>query len=228
MGTAIPMNLFVAALMYQSSGITAILNTLSPAIIVVMAHFSLPEEPLTKRKSVGVVLALSGALLLMLLGESGLPDINQASPMGYILTFTAMICASTSVVYARKFMADLDSLQVTSARVFIAALVTMPLSVLFVGFDLSHVNQQGLFALGWAAFAGAFVAMLISFYNIKRFGATAAAMTAYVIPVVASIGGLLLLDEQITLGMVAGMALIVAGIAIINQRRSQIEMTKSI
>lgn len=227
-GTAIPMNLFVAALKYQSSGITAILNTFSPAIIVVMAHFLLPEEPLTKRKIVGVILALSGALLLMLLGENGLPDISQASPMGYLLTFTAMISASMSVVYARKFMADLDSLQVTSARMFIAALVAMPLSILFVGFDLSRVNQQGFFALGWAAFAGAFVAMLISFYNIKRFGATAAAMTAYVIPVVASIGGLLLLDEQITLGMVAGMVLIVAGIAIINQRRSQIEMTKSI
>jgi drug/metabolite transporter (DMT)-like permease len=222
------MNLFAASLKYQSSGITAILNTLGPAIIVVMAHFILPEEPLTKRKIIGVVLALSGALLLVLLGESGLPDVSQASPTGYLLAFTAMICASTSVVYARKYMSDLDSFQVASARIFIAALVALPLSILFVGFNLSRVNQQGFLVLGWAALVGTFLAMFISFYCIKRFGATASAMTAYVIPIVASIGGLLLLDEQITPGMLAGMALIVVGIAIINQRRSQIKMTETI
>ena len=68
--------------------------------------------------------------------------------------------------------------------------------------------------------------MIVSFYIVKRFGATASAMTAYVIPVVASIGGYLLLDETITLGMVGGMVLIVMGIALINQREEQISITK--
>jgi drug/metabolite transporter (DMT)-like permease len=228
LGTAIPMNFLVASLKYQSSGMTSILITLGPAITVVIAHFFLPEESLTKRKIAGVVIALCGALLLVLLGETGLPDISQTSSIGYLLVFSAMVCASISVVYTRKFMSDLDSIQVASLRNFIAAVVVMPLSILFVGFDLSNVNQQGFFALGWAALAGTFLGMLVSFYNIKRFGATAAAMTAYVIPVVASIGGYLILDETITTGMVAGMALIVVGIAIINQRSSQIKMTETI
>jgi drug/metabolite transporter (DMT)-like permease len=227
-GTALPMNLLVTSLKFQSSGVTSILITLGPAITVVMAHFFLPEEPLTKRKIAGVVLALGGALLLVLLGETGLPDVSQVNPIGYLLVFTAMVCGSFSVVYARKFMTDLDSVQVASVRIFVAALVVMPLSILFVGFDLSNVDQQGFFALGWAALTGTFLAMLISFYIVKRFGATASAMTAYVIPIVASIGGLLILDEQITLGMVAGMALIVAGITIINQGGSQINVGETV
>jgi len=46
-------------------------------------------------------------------------------------------------------------------------------------------------------------------------------MPLYVIPVVASLGGALVLDEQITTGMLAGTGLIAAGIALINrpQRR---------
>lgn len=227
-GTAIPMNFLVTSLKYQSSGITSILITLGPAITVVMAHFFLPEESLTKRKIAGVVLAVSGAILLVVLGETGLPDVSQTSSIGYLLVFTAMICSSISMVYARKFMSDEDAVQVASLRLFIAALVVLPLSILFVGFDLSSVNQQGYLALGWAALTGTFLAMLISFYVIKRFGATASAMTAYVIPVVASIGGYLVLDETITLGMVGGMALIVAGIALINQKGSQINVADSV
>jgi drug/metabolite transporter (DMT)-like permease len=222
------MNCIVASLNYQSSGITSILITLGPAITVVMAHFFLPEESLSKRKIAGVILALSGALFLVLLGETGLPDVSQASPMGYILVFTAMICASISVVYARKFMSALDEIQVASLRLFIAALVALPLSVLFVGFDLSRVNQQGLLALGWAAVTGTFLGMLVSFYIVKRFGATASAMTAYVIPVVASIGGYLVLDETITSGMVGGMVLIVVGITLINQRGEEIKVTEAV
>jgi drug/metabolite transporter (DMT)-like permease len=228
LGTAVPMNCIVASLNYQSSGITSILVTLGPALTVVMAHFYLPDETLSKRKVAGVIIALSGALLLLILGETGLPDVSQASPTGYILVLIAMTCSSISVVYARKFMSDLDSVQVTSARIYLAALVALPLSIVFVGFDLSQVNQQGVLALGWSALAGTFIAMIISFYTIKRFGATASAMTAYVIPLVASIGGYLLLDETITHGMMLGMALIVIGIALINQRGEQTNLNEVI
>jgi drug/metabolite transporter (DMT)-like permease len=42
-------------------------------------------------------------------------------------------------------------------------------------------------------------------------------MTAYVIPVVATVFGVILLDEKITLGMVGGMILIAAGVWLINK-----------
>lgn len=57
----------------------------------------------------------------------------------------------------------------------------------------------------------------MSFYIINNFGATAAALTAYVTPVVATIGGALLLNESITWGIVGGMVLIVGGISFINR-----------
>jgi drug/metabolite transporter (DMT)-like permease len=65
------------------------------------------------------------------------------------------------------------------------------------------------------------LAFSLSFYNVKRFGATAGAMPLYVMPVVSTLGGALILDEQITVGMVVGMGLIAAGIALINQQREQ-------
>ena len=85
------------------------------------------------------------------------------------------------------------------------------------GVDLSGVDTRGYLALIYAALVGTFSGLMLSFYNIKRFGATAASMPTYVIPVVASLGGALVLGERITPGMLVGMALIAAGIALINR-----------
>jgi probable blue pigment (indigoidine) exporter len=228
MGTAIPMTAIIGSLRYQSAGVTAVLLTTGPAITVLMAHFFLADETLTLRKGFGVTLALGGALLLAVRGESGLSDATRASPLGYALVFLAMLTSASMDVYARRFMRNLNSFDVASIRMFVATLLVLPFSALFIGIDLRTVNIQGYFALAYAAIATNFFGMLLAFYNIKRFGATAAAMTLYVVPVVASAGGILILGEKITGGMLVGIGFIVVGIALINRRRYTTEATKII
>jgi drug/metabolite transporter (DMT)-like permease len=69
--------------------------------------------------------------------------------------------------------------------------------------------------------------MMLAFYNIQRFGATASSVTAYVIPIVAMIGGVLFLGETVTGGMIVGMVFIVAGVALINQRTRRVAQQAS-
>ena len=56
---------------------------------------------------------------------------------------------------------------------------------------------------------------------IKRFGATIAALSSYVTPVVATVGGVLVLGETFTGVMLAGIGLIIAGIGLINRRAAR-------
>jgi drug/metabolite transporter (DMT)-like permease len=218
LGTAIPMTGIVTSLQYLSSGLTSILITVNPAFTVLLAHFFLEDEPLTRRKGGGVLLALSGAVLLTLLGETGIPDVSRGNPSGYLLVMGAMLSGSSMTVYARKFMQADDAFDITAIRMFSGALIVIPFSLAFTGFDVSQVNMQGVVALFYAAIVGTFLGMLLSFYNIQKFGATAAVMTAYIIPVVTVLTGVLLLDEQITWGMVGGMLLIGLGVWMINRK----------
>lgn len=220
-GTAVPMTAIVSSLQYLSSGLASILLTTNPALTILFANFFLADETLTKRKALGVLLALSGAALLALRGETGLADVGQSNPIGYILIAVAMLFGSSMTIYARKHMQDLDAFDVASIRMLVAALLVMPLSAIFIGFDLSPVTGTGYLALAYAAFIGTFLGMMLAFYNIKRFGATASAMTSYVMPIVTSLGGWLLLDEQITSTMLFGVALIISGIALINHHSGQ-------
>jgi drug/metabolite transporter (DMT)-like permease len=220
-GTAVPMTCIVTSLQYQSAGLTSLLLTVSPAVTVLMAHFLLSDEAITLRKGLGVSLALGGALLLAVRGETGLPDVSTGGPIGYILVLVAITSAASSTIFARKRMRNYDHFDVASVRMLAAALTVMPLSALLIGVDLSRVNLQGYLATGYATLVGTFSAMMLSFYIVKRFGATASALATYVVPVVAGVGGALVLGERITAGMLTGMGLIVGGIALVNQFRRE-------
>jgi drug/metabolite transporter (DMT)-like permease len=215
-GSAVPMTAIASSLQYLSSGLVSILITVNPAFTVLLAHFFLEDEPLTRQKSLGILLALSGAVLLVIRGESGLPDIEPVNPIGYLFVLAGMFAGSAMTVYARKYMRDYNTFNVTGVRMFSAALVLIPLSLIVDGFDVSRVNLQGVLAVLFVAIVGTFFGLMLALSNIQRFGATAAVMTTYVIPVVAGLIGVLFLNEQITWGMVAGVLLIILGVWFIN------------
>ncbi|WP_420641788.1 DMT family transporter [Candidatus Leptofilum sp.] len=218
--TAIPMTAIVSSLTYQSSGITALLITTAPAYITIAAHFFLPDEQMNLRKLLGVFLALGGAALIVLRGESGLPDIAQGSPIGYALVISAMLFETAGTILIRRQMQQFSAFDVTAVRLTIAGLTVMPIAVLLRGFDLSQVTSSGWFSLVYATLIGAFSAQILAFHVTKRFGATAFSLTSYVIPVVAAITGVLWLNETITVWMMLGMVFIGSGILLINGRRS--------
>lgn len=219
MGTALPMTLIVSSLQYLSSGIASILLTTGPAITVILAHIFLADEKLSRSKVGGVVVALAGAAVLTLSGESGLSDVSKANPWAYVMLLTAVLIGNASAIYIRKYLSRYQSYDVASIRMFTATLIVLPLSILLIGFDLSTVTVAGYSALFYAALVGTFGGMLLSVYNIKRFGATASAMTAYIIPMVSVILGALLLDETITAVMLIGMGMIIGGVIIINRNQ---------
>lgn len=220
-GTAIPMSFIVTSLQYQSSGITSLLLTTAPAFTVVLAHFFLPDERLNGRKAFGVLLAIAGAAGIVLMGENGLPDVQEANPLGYALVIMGIFLFSVTTIYARRYLREADTFDVASVRVWTAAAVALPAAYLLTGLDLSQATTSGYAALLYAGLIGSFGGLLLEINILQRFGATATAITANIIPIVALIGGWLFLDEQITPGMIAAMALIIGGVTIITRSESE-------
>jgi drug/metabolite transporter (DMT)-like permease len=216
-GTALPMIGVIGSLAYQSAGVTALLMTTAPAFTVLFAHFFLPDERMDRRKGLGVALALSGAALLAVRGETGLATVGRASPIGYALVLGGIALDSLMVVYTRRSLCHFDSFDISLVRLPVALVVVAPLALLLEGFDLSAATPVGYAVALYAALAGTLGGLLLSFAVTRRFGATAVSLTAYVIPVVAAVGGVALLGEQVTSAMVVGLGLIAAGVAVINR-----------
>jgi drug/metabolite transporter (DMT)-like permease len=216
-GIIIPFFGSILKLQYLSSGVVAMFITVGPAMTVLLAHFLLDGESLTSSKSMGVVLALSGALLLAIRGETGLVEVDSGGPIGYLFMTATLLGVSLSTIYMRKYMGGFDSFEVSSSQMLVATVISLPLIAVIAGISVAGVDWRGFSVLLYSAIIGALLGVIAYNLSIQRFGATTAAMTQYVVPVVAGIGGVLLLGERITLIMLIGIALIVGGITIIRR-----------
>lgn len=217
LGVAIPMSTFILSLQYQSSGVASIYVTTAPAQIAIAAHFFLPDERMTRNKAVGVSLALLGSLFLVLLGESGLADVSRANPLGVILIMTGLIAETINTIIVRKRMTNMAPMQITAVRLLVGAVCLITLSLFLGDFSFARVTGAGYFSLFYAALIGASAGQFMAFTIQRKFGATAFSLVSFVVPVVATTVGVLLLDEIVTGGMLIGVLLIASGIYLINK-----------
>ena len=205
----------IMAMNYISSGLNSIIMASGPALTFLLAHFLLDDEKLSARKIFGIGLALSGALAVVLLGESGLAEFDKAEPIGYFLVISGMSMGSISSIYIRKFMSKTNSIQTAFVRNLMIFIVMIVLSFVWAGFDFSNVKISGILTCLYASVIGTFCAHLLMMYITQYYGASQSSLSAYVLTVVAIIGGYLLLGEKVSFGMLFGMSLIVAGIAVL-------------
>lgn len=206
--TAAPMVFFITALQYQSSGVTALFITLTPIAAMIYAHFLLPDDRMTARKVIGAVVSFAGVGLLLATGETGL---GQTRWEGFVLVLIGVASNGFGIVHVRKHLSGQRTLDITSVRLLVATVITVPLAALTVGFDLSNIQFSGGLALLYGVF-GALFGFLIYSLVASRFGPTKATQTEYLVPVVTVITGAVFLDERVTWIVIAGMVLAIAGI----------------
>ncbi|MEL6310494.1 MAG: DMT family transporter [Chloroflexota bacterium] len=225
-GTAVNLVGIVSALQFLSSGLTAVLITISPAVIALLAHVFLPDERLGITQWLGILFALGGAVMLAIAGENGLPDIAP-SPWGYVLVAVGILSGSIMTIYVRRNLQGFDQLDTASIRMWVATIAVVPATVLFIQFDSSAIDTAGIFAVVYAALIGTFGGFFTQLYTIKRFGAVPAGMVTYVIPLVSGVGGVLLLSETFTPLMFVGVGIIVTGIVLVQRPKQKAQLAES-
>jgi drug/metabolite transporter (DMT)-like permease len=215
-GLAIPMTAFITSLKYLSSGVASLLVTLNAPATVLMAQVFLADEKLTKRKVIGILIAFAGAALILIRGESGLAEFVRADWRGYALVGVGVLTAAGGLIYARRFLQGGDNIDVVAIRMVVSALVIIPFTYLMGGFDMSNVQTSGILVLIYAAIIATLLTFLLEFYIVDHFGASSASQSSYVIPVVATTLGVLLLGEQVTATIILGMIAIFIGLRFLN------------
>lgn len=206
----------ILSLQYLSSGVVSLILTLIPVAVAIMAHRFLPDEKLTIRKFVGAVVAFCGVGLVLIRSETGLAEFTAIDPRGVLYCAVGILGFAGYIIYARRYLGEFSGHDVIAVRSFCVVLILLPLAWLFGGFDLSNVNWVGwLTAIGMGV-GISFGAYQLEFFIIQRFGATVSSQVNYIAPLVSAIAGALLLGEQFTLVILLGMAIVFAGLRILN------------
>jgi drug/metabolite transporter (DMT)-like permease len=108
---------------------------------------------------------------------------------------------------------------ITAGQLLVASLVLAPLGVGAAVVDGFHLTPTRALAVAILGFVGTGFAFLFNQRAISIVGATRASLVTYLIPVVAVAVGVLVADEPFSWRLVAGGALVVAGVALSKPRR---------
>ena len=210
---ALPFSLFPLGQAHIPSGLTAIINALTPITTVVISHFWVGGEKATLNKSLGVVAGFIGATLLAVPAlRSG--GTTQLWAIGVCLMATVVYGASLNIT--RRF-AGIDPTTIATLALTGATVGAVPVALVTEGIPhVTRIETWGAW-LGLGLFATT-LTFQIMYRMLPRIGATNFATTTFISPVFAVALGVALLGETLLPSHLVGMLAIFAGLLLIDGR----------
>lgn len=209
LNSALPFSLFAFASMYLSASYAVILNASAPLWGAVFSAIWLGER-LTLRKSLGLLMGVAGVALVMRLG---VPEPTPMLAWASGACIMGTMCYSLAGIYMRKYSVKLKPQGLATCSLLGAAVVLLPL-VPLVPPNGSPTPAVILSILALSLLCST-VAFVIYFRLIADVGPTKALTVTFLMPAFGMIWGALLLNEHITLVMLAGGGLILLGTALV-------------
>jgi len=215
--TAFPFILISWGEQFIESGVTSLINGSVPILTLIIAHFFLADERITLQRAFGIITGFGGLVLLVSRGF-GEADF-QAHLFGQLAVLLASLSYAGSAVFVRRSMRSISPIIqafVTVSAADLIVWVLVPITESPVTFPVLPITWIGLV---WLGLFGACIAYMLYFYLIQSIGATKTSLVTYGTPVVAVFLGVTFLDERLDWQLIAGAALIFAGIYIVNAAR---------
>jgi drug/metabolite transporter (DMT)-like permease len=210
---AIPFALFPYAEMTVASSIVGVINGLTPMSTVIVSQLWPGGEKATWNKVAGVAIGFIGAVIL---ASPSFAAGASAQVLGLLAAIAATLCYALTLNYARRFK-DVDSAVVATCSLTGAALVSIPVALLFTGIPvITRVETWGAL-IGIGAFSTSFSFLLV-YWLLPRVGATNVSLNTFITPISAILLGVLVLHERFEAAHLAGMAVIFLGLIFMDGR----------
>jgi drug/metabolite transporter (DMT)-like permease len=187
---------------------TLALSTL-PLLTMVVAWL-LGAEPLTARKTVGVLLAMAGVALALVAGLAGAP---AGAWRGDLIMVAGTLIMALYNVWSRPFIARSSPLGFVTASMGFGGASLVALAGAGGGFAVTHgFGVPQWIAVAYLAVGGGAAAFYLWIFALERTTPTRVANTMTVNPLAASILAAFVLGEPIGLNLIVGLVAVAAGI----------------
>jgi drug/metabolite transporter (DMT)-like permease len=208
---AIPFTLFPLAQQHVSSAVAGMLNGAVPIVAAAIGAIMLRALP-ARLQLIGLGLGFAGVVLI------SLPELGAGSSeaLGVAMIVVADLCYGLSIVIAAPVQQRYGALPVMARMLALAAVWTAPFGIVSVG--ASSFSWSALAAVVALGILGTGIAFVLMGSLVAHVGPTRGSFATYLIPVVATILGVVVRDETVALAAVAGVALVIGGAMLASRR----------
>ncbi len=214
LNNAIPFSLIFAGQTVLGAGLASILNATTPFLTVIAANLLTRDEKATPAKIIGTVMGIAGATIIV--GPSVFEKLG--APLWAQL---AVIAAASSYafasIYGKRFR-KVPPLVTATGQLTASTLLMLPVALIVHGAPSPQLWSSGAWLAVMAlALASTAFAYTLFFRILAAAGATVVSLVTLIVPVSAVVLGALFLGEKLALNQLLGMAMIGAGLFVLNR-----------
>ena len=199
-----------------STGLASILNSTAALWTAILIFWVIPSERPSFINYIGVVIGIAGVAILVL------PDIVAHGFNGSVLGVLAVLLAAISYAIAALFqrikLRGMSVYQQSFGQLAMTSLLAIPIAAPAIpAVHVAWLSMGAVLALG---VGGSSIAYLLYYYTMNTLGPVRATGVTFVVPLTAVLWGVVLLGESLSVPIVAGMIVVLAGVVLTNVRRA--------
>jgi drug/metabolite transporter (DMT)-like permease len=203
---------YIAIKQGMPAGLSALIVGLQPLLTSTVAN-RLLGEPVMPRQWGGLVLGVLGIFLVV----QDRVSTGAATPLAWLAASVALVSITIGTVYQKRFGGGIDwrpgmFIQYVSAGVFFI------LGAMAFETRVVQWTPDLIFALAWLVFVLSFGAIWLLYFLIRRAAATRVVALFYLTPPVTALMAWGLFNERLAPLALAGMAVCVVSVALVNWR----------
>ncbi|MCG3768375.1 MAG: hypothetical protein JW394_0481 [Nitrospira sp.] len=213
--------LILMGLKYVSGAVGGVIIGASPVVTSLLSALLIQDVPL-RAVWAGGLLSFAGVALVSVAGFQAAGD---QPPLGSLLVFLGVASWALYSIGSRQLMERHSALTVNWTTLLVATVLQIPLlwtdrKMLDAG--LGSVTQADWMALGYLVLFATAIAQQAWLFGVKGIGPSRASVLGNLTPVAAIVLSAVLLKEPVGTSEILGIALILAGVWVVDRQTSQL------
>lgn len=194
----------------MGAGLTALVVGLQPVLTALWVSARGTEQRIAPQRWFGLALGLAGLLLVVWhkLGQ------GEVTPFTAACIVVALLSITAGTLYQKRHVKPCDVRSANLVQLVAAFAVTLPLALLenALGHGTLDWHPEMIGALAWSVLVLTLGGSSLLYLLIQRGAATRVTSLMYLVPPCTALMAWLLFDEQLTAGVLAGLALTALGV----------------
>jgi drug/metabolite transporter (DMT)-like permease len=217
LNAAIPFTLIATASLHLTASMLAIINSMTP-LFTALVVWGWMKEALGVRKWIGIFIGITGVFILV--GWSPIQFTTDVI-IAIVLSILSTVSYGFASVYAKKAFVGVPPLTIANGQQIGATFLMIPFTILNLPESASAITPVVAMSVVSVALFCTAIGYLLYYYLIDSVGPTKTASVTFIIPFFGMIWGVVFLNEQITLGMMVGLFVILSSIFLISDIQPQ-------
>ncbi|MGC4174806.1 DMT family transporter [Demequina sp.] len=219
--SVVPFILIPIAQEHITSILASLLNATTPLWTALFVALLIPTEKASRLQVVGLVIGAFGIAVLL-----GAWNVSDLPMLGAVLMLAATACYGLGSTMSRLFLSSVKETPtgLSAAQMGLSAIMLAPVALVTAPSDPPTLHGSAVWALLALGLFGTSFAYVLFYQVVRVAGATTAASTTYVVPIVATFLGIIVLKEHLHWYEPVGAVVVLGGVWLAQRKPKVLEV----